>query len=76
MALTKMQRLALSRLAFANNHHGGAVAAHEVRCRIVWYAADVLDRLVARGLVAREGKGSGAGYTITEAGRNAMRGPR
>ena len=68
--LSTQQKLALERLASWKD----PAPAEMIRCRTVWYAGDVLRRLAKRGLVSFTGAGTKATYTITDAGREALRG--
>ena len=68
--LTSMQVSALLLL----QKHGTPVTADTIRCRDVWYARDVLDRLVKRSLVRRHDFTGGVAplYEITGLGRAAI----
>lgn len=66
--LTKQQALALRRLSTFE----GPVLASKVRCNVVWYAGDVMERLAKRGLVQFTGRGMAAVYWITDEGRAAL----
>jgi len=76
MKLTTMQFTALQLLQGETAKFERPVEAAAIRCHDVWYADDVLDRLVKKGLVEKWGRGQSARYDITPAGRAALEGEK